>query len=63
MQPDSPFPPAADQPTEPSILDDLVALTSLFNPEQIWHEEEILDKLDEQARAEASPAPPTSEPG
>ncbi len=54
MQPDSPLPPDAERPTEPSVLDDLVALTGLFNPEQIWREEEILDKLDEQAREEAS---------
>lgn len=62
MQPDSPLPSDAERPTEPSVLDDLVALTGLFNPEQIWREEEILDKLDEQAREEASSAPPASEP-
>jgi len=62
MQPDSPLPPDPERPTEPNLLNDLVAMTSLFNPEQIWHEEELLDTLDEQAREEAAPAPPTSEP-
>jgi hypothetical protein len=58
---------SADQPTEPSMLDDMVALTGLFNPELIWHEEEALDKLDEQAAQEAADTaaptvPPAPEP-
>ncbi len=57
-----PLPPDAEQPTETSLLDDLAALTSLFNPEVIWHEEEVLDKLDEQAAQEASAAPTTPAP-
>jgi len=62
MQPDSPLPPDAELPTEPSILEDLIALTSLFNPEQIWREEELLDKLDEQAKEDVSSTPLASDP-
>jgi hypothetical protein len=62
-----PLPSDAEQPTEPSMLEDMAALTGLFNPELIWRKEEVLDKLDEQAAQEAAdasavPAPPASEP-
>jgi hypothetical protein len=58
-----------EQPAKPSLLEEMAALTGLFNPEVIWHEEEVLDKLDEQAAQEAADAaatststPPASEP-
>jgi hypothetical protein len=58
MQPDSPLPPATTPPTEPSILEEMAALTGLFNPEIIWREEELLDDMDEQeAQRAAAPAP------
>jgi hypothetical protein len=34
-----------EQPAKPSLLEEMAALTGLFNPEVIWHEEEVLDKL------------------
>jgi len=49
MQPDSPLPPQSTPATEPSLLEELTALTGLFNPEIIWQEEEKIDDLDEQA--------------
>ena len=59
MQPDSDLPP---RPTEPDFLEDMAALTGLFNPEIIWEKEATLDNLDEQdaARANepAAPSPP-----
>ena len=48
MQPDSPTPPQPTPPTEPSVLEEMAALTALFNPEIIWKEEELLDTMDEQ---------------
>ena len=58
MQPDSPHP---TPPTEPSVLEELAALTGLFNPETIWHEEEKLDDMDDQElarqQAQTPPAP------
>lgn len=61
MQPDSPLPPNSNPPTEPSILEEMAALTGLFNPETIWKEEELLDDMDEQAAQQAAPtAPPTN---
>lgn len=59
MQPDSPLPPDTNPPTEPSMLEEMAALTGLFNPEIIWKEEVILDTLDEQA---ATSAPPPANP-
>ncbi|GAA4508755.1 hypothetical protein GCM10023172_41390 [Hymenobacter ginsengisoli] len=54
MQPDSPLPPDTNPRTEPSILEEMAALTGLFNPEIIWQEEEILDDMDEQDAASAA---------
>lgn len=63
MQPDSPLPPQSTPPTEPSILEEMAALTGLFNPEKIWQEEELLDDIDEQEAARgAEPAPTTDQP-
>lgn len=66
MHPDSPLPPNPNPSTTPSILEEMVALTGLFNPEIIWKEEELLDDMDEheaqQAAAPANPAtPPTDQ--
>lgn|GEM_PF-2202342 len=49
MQPDSSLPPQPTPHPEPSLLEEMTALTGLFNPEIIWHEEEKIDDLDEQA--------------
>lgn len=69
MQSDSPLPPQS-QPTppgQPGILEEMAALTGLFNPEIIWEEETLLDDMDEQdslhpgrpgAPAELSPDQP-----
>lgn len=56
MQPDPTLPPNTNLPTEPGILEELAALTGLFNPEIIWKEEELLDDLDEQAARQAAEA-------
>jgi hypothetical protein len=62
MQSDSPLPPQPTPPTEPSILEEMAALTGLFNPEIIWKEEELLDDMDEQEaqRAAASSTKPAT---
>jgi len=43
------------------VLEELAALTGLFNPETIWHEEEKLDDMDDQElarqQAQTPPAP------
>ncbi|MDO7885451.1 hypothetical protein [Hymenobacter cheonanensis] len=63
MQPDSPLPPNPNPPAEPSILEEMAALTGLFNPEIIWKEEELLDDMDEQeARQAAAQETPTTPP-
>jgi hypothetical protein len=66
MQPDSPLPPQPTPATEPSILEEMAALTGLFNPEIIWKEEELLDDMDAQdaqrAADAASTEPPTGQP-
>lgn len=66
MQPNSPTPPQPTPPTEPSILEEMAALTALFNPEIIWKEEELLDDMDEQEARRAATAPlaepPASQP-
>jgi hypothetical protein len=59
MQPDSPLPPQPTPPTEPSILEEMAALTGLLNPEIIWKEEEMLDDLDGQ---EDQDTPGSAEP-
>jgi hypothetical protein len=60
MQPDSPLPPQSTPLTQPSILEEMAALTGLFNPEIIWKEEELLDDMDEQeAQRATAPAAPT----
>ena len=60
MQPDSPLPPQSTPPTEPSVLEEMAALTGLFNPEKLWQEEELLDDMDEQeAQRAAEPGAPT----
>ena len=62
MQPDSPLPPQSTPPAEPSLLEEMAALTGLFNPEIIWKEEAMLDTLDEQeAQRAAAPTPPTNQ--
>ena len=65
MQPDSSTPPQSTPPTEPSILEEMAALTALFNPEIIWKEEELLDTMDEQEaqRLAAAPTATTPTPG
>jgi hypothetical protein len=62
MQPDSPLPPHSTPATEPSILEEMAALTGLFNPEIIWKEEQLLDEMDEQEAQRAATAPPALEP-
>lgn len=61
MQPDTPIPPDTNPPTEPSILEEMAALTGLFNPEKIWQEEELLDDMDEQ-EAQQSAEPTADQP-
>ena len=62
MQPHSPLPPQSTPPAEPSILEEMAALTGLFNPELIWKEEEILDTMDEQEAQRAAEPPHPTEP-
>ena len=62
MEPDSPLLPHATPPTEPSILEEMAALTGLFNPEIIWKKEELLDDLDEQEAQRAAATSPSTEP-
>jgi hypothetical protein len=67
MQPDSPLPPHSTPPTEPSILEEMAALTGLLNPEIIWKEEELLDDLDgpetqDPAKSAALTEPTTDHP-
>jgi hypothetical protein len=63
MQPDSPLLPRPTPPTEPSILEEMAALTGLFNPEIIWKEEELLDAMNEQeAQQTAATTPPAEAP-
>jgi len=67
MQPDSTTPPQPTPPTEPSLLEEMVALTGLFNPERIWQEEALLDDMDEQeaqraAEADKAAGPATEQP-
>ena len=62
MQPDSPLPPSTTPPTEPSILEEMAALTGLFNPEIIWKEEELLDDMNEQEAQRAAEAAKTTGP-
>jgi len=59
MQPDSDLPP---RPTEPDFLEEMAALTGLFNPEIIWQEEAMLDTLDQQEAARANEPAELSEP-
>jgi hypothetical protein len=60
MQPDSTIPPSSNPPTEPDLLENMAALTGLFNPEIIWKEEAMLDTLDEQEAVRAAePSAPT----
>lgn len=62
MQPDPILPPNPNPPAEPGILEELAALTGLFNPEIIWKEEELLDDLDEQAARQATEPDRPTEP-
>ena len=62
MQPDSPTPPQPTPHTEPSILEEMAALTALFNPEIIWKEEELLDTMDEQEAQRLAAAPDPAAP-
>ena len=67
MQPDSTTPPQPTPPTEPSLLEEMVALTGLFNPERIWQEEALLDDMDEQeaqraAETDKAAGPATEQP-
>jgi len=62
MQPDSPTPPQPTPPTEPSMLDDMTALTALFNPEIIWKKEELLDTMAEQEAQRLATAPAPDQP-
>ena len=48
MQPDLSTLPQPTLPTEPSILEEIAALSGLFNPERIWQEEALLDDMDKQ---------------
>jgi len=61
MQPDSPLPPQSTPPAEPSLLEEMAALTGLLNPEIIWQEEAMLDTLDEQ-EAQRAAAPNDNQP-
>lgn len=60
MQPDSPLLPQPTPPAEPSLLEEMAALTGLFNPEIIWKEESLLDTLEEQEAQQAA-APPADQ--
>lgn len=52
-----PTPP--EQPAADPLLEELAALTGLFNPERIWQEEELLDDMEEkEAQSSAEPAAP-----
>jgi hypothetical protein len=61
MHSDSPLPPQPTPPTEPSLLEEMAALTGLFNPEIIWKKEELLDDLDEQEATPPKLAAPTTD--
>jgi hypothetical protein len=43
-------------------LEEMAALTGLFNPEKIWQEEELLDDIDEQEAARGAEPAPSAEP-
>jgi len=45
-------PPRPEQPADDHFLEDLAAMTGLFNPGQIWQQEELLDDMEEK---EATP--------
>lgn len=53
------LPPRPEQPADDHFLEDLAAMTGLFNPERIWQEEELLDDLEEK---EATPPGKPVEP-
>ena len=50
-------PPGGELPTDDSLLNELAALTGLFNPERIWQEEEMLDDMDEREQTQGHPGP------
>lgn len=64
MQTESSLPPAdTNSPADDHLLEELAALTSLFSPEVLWHTEEKLDDLTEQAElAEKNYPQPTPDP-
>jgi hypothetical protein len=39
--------PRPEQPADDHLLENLAALTGLFNPERIWQEEQLLDDMAE----------------
>ncbi|MGI4867441.1 MAG: hypothetical protein ACRYFZ_26215 [Janthinobacterium lividum] len=53
---DPQLPPRPAQPADDHLLEELAALTGLFNPERIWQEEEILDDMEQQE------TPPSTKP-
>ncbi len=60
----NPLLPDADKPAENDhLLEELAALTGLFSPTVLWHTEEKLDDLDDQAaREEAKLQKPAQHP-
>ena len=61
------LPPDDDKPADDHLLEDLAALTGLFSPSVLWHTEEKLDDLNEQAALEEAarlpkPAQDSGEP-
>lgn len=57
------LPPNDDKPADDHLLEDLAALTGLFSPSVLWHTEEKLNDLNEQAtlEEEASLQKPTQD--
>ena len=47
----------AGQPAEDHLLEDLTALTGMFNPEIIWQEKEQLDDQEEEQEKARDQAP------
>ena len=58
MQDHSPDP-TPETPADDHLLEELAALTGLFNPTIIWQQEELLDDMDEQATQETQPKKPS----
>ncbi|MGI4870311.1 MAG: hypothetical protein ACRYFX_03925 [Janthinobacterium lividum] len=51
------LPPADSTSADDHLLEDLASITGFFNPENIWHQEELLDQLDAADESAAPPGP------